>query len=209
MKTLSKISILFVILFLSLGCNLTGLIGNKEAAPTETASSNDVVSSDVTSCIAPSSLNSEYSPVDVNLTPESQQLDQVTSLLKSVFKDAKISQYGLFVNEGKTKVISCVKLEPIGTLEKTTFDLLLKNPDSFMNLIDIPELKIGVSSLSEEYSQIGDKSAFFHISFGSDNPKSAELLVTRTKNSISIYSFIYGNNKNDLEDFKSVLNTLQ
>ncbi len=213
MKKLSTLSILLLILLVSLGCNLSTFLSDTPPVdfqtPTVAVDSGDIVIDDAQSCISPSALSSNYSPIDVNIGNESEQLNQLTNIVKNIFKEAKISQYATFVNNDKTKIISCIKLEPIGTLEKATFDLVLKNPESFIELINLPELTIETSTLSNEFSKIGDNSVFFHISFGSENPKSAELLATRKDNSVAIYSFIYGNDSNNLEDFRAILATLQ
>ncbi len=213
MKKLSTISILLLILLVTLGCNLSTFLSDTPPVdiqtPTEAVNSGDTIAEGANSCISPSDLSDEFAPIDVNLGNESDQLNQLTNFIKNIFQEAKISQYATFTNSDKTKIISCIKLEPIGTVEKATFDLVLNNPDSFIGLIDLPELKIETSSLTDDFSNIGDNSHLFHISFGNENSKNAELLASRNGNSVVIYSYLYANDSNDLEDFRAVLATLQ
>lgn len=213
MKKLSILSILLLLVLVTMACNLSQYMSDTPPAvwntPTAVINEESVFAEDIDSCIPQSAIQSNYNLVDVNIIKESEQLNQLTTLLKNIFQDAKITRYDTFINNDRTKVLSCVYLSPINTLEKSSFDFILKNPDTFIQLVDVPELTIEMSSLTGDYDQVGENRILLHISFGNENSKSAELMAIRFEDSVAIYSFIYPTLDQNLDDFKNVLSAIQ
>lgn len=213
MKNLTRIAGIAVILITSLACNLSQYLSDTPPVewvpPTAEPAAPQNPNNFENSCIPIDTLSADYEKY--NLTEDNSEDPFITleQILGSLFSEATLIQSDAFYSEENQSTISCAVFSPLKSLEQVSFDFMLNQPDSFLQLFDVTDIEIGKSELESQVQSVGDSFAIYHVESISDSTRQAEFLATRNGETVSVYTFIYTKINNDLSDFQNVINVME
>lgn len=213
MKKTTRIVLIVAILITSLACNLSQYMSDTPpvvwTAPTNAPEATGVVIDFGESCISSEILSDSYQQYIGGETSIENPYDYLNEIIGNIFQDAQLTQSDAFISEENESILSCAMFSPLKPFEQITFDLMLKQPENLLPFIDMTDIKIAKSELSDQFQSIGDSFGMYHLELFSESDYSAEFLATRKDDSVFIYTYVYRNSNDNLSDFSNLIIEIQ
>lgn len=213
MKKTARIALFGAILITSLACNLSQYMSDTPpvewVSPTNEPETTRGESDLSESCIPTEILPASYQKYTGEKTSVENPYDYLNEIIGNIFQDAQLTQSDAFISEENESILSCAVFSPLKPFEKITFDLMLKQPENLLPFIEMADIEIAKSELSDQFQSIGDSFGMYHLELFSESDYSAEFLATRKDDSVLIYTYVYRNSKDDLSDFSNLIIAIQ
>jgi len=213
MKMMKKIAFLMAIMITSLACNLSQYMSDTPPVNWVEPTPDNVLPTDLeiqdSTCFPLDSLSESYQRFDGQENLSENPYLLINQILIKVFKEAKLTQSETYISEKDQTILSCAVFSPLQPFERISFDFMLTQPQNLIEIADMPEIELTISDLTNQIQNLGDSFAAYHIETKEDSTKKAELVATRNNDTVTIYTFIYSNSNNDLEDILKVITSAQ
>jgi hypothetical protein len=213
MKKTTRIVLIVAILITSLACNLSQYMSDTPpvdwVAPTNEPGTKQEGIDFSESCIPTEVLSESYTRFTGEENIVENPYDYLNEVIGNVFQEAILTQSDTFFSKENEKIISCAVFSPLNSFEKISFDFMLKQPENIIPFIEMPDIEIGKSDLSDQFQTIGDSFGIYHLELFSESNYSAEFLDTRKDDSVFIYTYVYRNSNDDLSDFSNLIVAIQ
>ncbi|MHB8134121.1 MAG: hypothetical protein ACYDH1_07840 [Anaerolineaceae bacterium] len=210
---MKKIAVFSAILITSLACNLSQYMSDTPPVNWVEPTPNNKLPQDLeilnSTCFPLDSLSESYQRLDGQENISENPYLMINQILVKLFKEAKLTQTDTYVSEKDQTILSCAIFSPLQPFEKISFDFMLTQPQNLIEIADMPEIELTISDLTNQIQKLGDSFAAYHIETKEGSTKKAELVATRTNDTVTIYTFIYSNSNNNLEDILKVINSAQ
>jgi hypothetical protein len=213
MKAMKKIVLILTILFTSLACNLSQYLSDTPPVewvePTAGSPESQGTDAATNSCFPDGSLSVSYQTYDGLENASEDPYLLINQILGKFFKEASLTQSATYFSENEQSLISCAVFSPLQALERISFDFMITQPQNLIEMVEMPELVLTISDLANQIDKLGDSFAAYHVETTADSSKKAEIIATRDGDTVSIYTFIYSNSSNDLQDMLKVITAIQ
>lgn len=192
MKKLKILIIAVLLLTFGLACNLSTYLSDTPPYQPEENSQNPQITETVLpeNCLNPEAIPSNFSKVsNLDMINTENISKYIEDAISKIFPDAKIAATEMVLSDNQDQAINCVEISPLTSLEKTTFDLMIKSPDIITQYVSFPNVEIQSSQITDSIQNLGDSRTAYHIEVNGSEIQ-LEIVIYRKNESVYLVSFL-------------------